>query len=400
MSIIKKSRIPIIPLSSKDSNKAIDGEILVDPINKKIQVLYNNQLIDLTDNAISNSDILKTGIVNLIKGTAFNDSTIPNNFTSNGLVLLTQESGSLGMSFYNSESKVIIELNESIEKNKKYTISFYAESSNNVNMVIAIDYLTYAYFDITPDKKYYSFTFDTSSLSTDTANRLYISVNDRCKINISKLMFEYGSIANDWIETSSYNLTINKLFVSNIDVLDCLTIQGQPLTSILAGNTNNLMATADEIITSEDYIETQSIDANYDTVSVQLGYGENEVICNKTFNNLLYGTYYVILRIKTTSNTCEDHPLLNITTSEYIDETDSLTLLSSTDIYETDFSKVNEFEEIGFITQFKGINGKNTKNLNITINMIGNENNPKINIDYISIGMAAPGIVPLFSSYE
>ena len=59
MSIIKKSRIPIIPLSTKDSNKAIDGEILVDPINKKIQVLYNNQLIDLTDNTINNSGILK-----------------------------------------------------------------------------------------------------------------------------------------------------------------------------------------------------------------------------------------------------------------------------------------------------------------------------------------------------
>ena len=395
--MIKGSRIPVIPLNAGHWNKSINGELMVDIDNKCLKIKDNNgDIINLNG---ANSEF-KTGRINMIKGTAFNDRNVPDNFSNDGFVLLSQSNGSLIMNYMNNNSQVIIELTQPIEKDKFYTIGFYAKSTKDVTMNIILDSYTSKSIDITTSNNYYTATFDTSTLSTDKISRIYLEVNEKSTVTMSKLILEEGETAGNWIETATYNLTINKLVASNIDVLDALTIKGEPLVQVLQGLSSNLIVTADDIVTSDEFIEEQSVDSNYDTVSVSLEAGINEVICNKTFKDLLYGSYYVILRVKTSSNTYEENPILNITTSEYIEETDTLTLLSSTDIYETDFVGSNEFEEIGFITQFKGVNGGNTKNLNITVTMIGNENNPKINIDYITIGLAAPGIIPLDTLYK
>ena len=398
--MIKKSRIPVIPLTTNNIQKAIKNEIVVDKDNRCLK--YITDTGDVVDLNGEYSGIFKTGRMNLIKGTAFNDDNVPNNFKNDGLVILSQENNSLNMNYLNSESKVVVELSDHIIKNKKYTISFRAKSTiDDCILNIMLDNFVNTNIALTTREEYYTYTFDTSILSTDKIDRIYLSVNNKCSISINKLLLEEGSEANEWIETATYNLTLNKLIASDVDVLDALTIRGKSLTEILKGVVgNNLIATGDEIVTSDDFIEFQTLDANYDTISAQLDNGLNEVICNKTFEDLLYGSYYIILRVKTSSNRCDITPLLNIIVSEYIEDTDTLTLLSSTDIYETDFSSCGEFEEMGFITQFKGTNGKSKKNLNITITMIGNSNNPKINIDYIAIGLASPGLVPLFTSYR
>lgn len=396
--MIKKSRIPVIPLGIENINKAIKNEILVDKDNRCLKyVAENGDVIDLNGECDS---IFKTGRINMIKGTAFNDDVIPSNFKNDGLVILSQENKLLNMNYLNTSSRVVIELSSSIIKNKKYTISFRAKSSVDCTLNIMLDSFINTNIELTTREEYYSYTFDTSILSTDKIDRIYLTVNTKCNVSIGKLLLEEGTEANEWIETATYNLTISRLIASNIDVLDVLTIKGKPLTEVLQGVGNNLIATGDEIVTSDDLIEYQTLDANYDTIAVQLDNGLNEVICNKTFEDLLYGSYYVVIRAKISSNECDTTPVLNILTSEYVEDTDTLTLLSSTDIYETDFSTTGEFEEMGFITQFKGTNGRGRKNLNITISMIGNSNNPKINIDYIAIGLAAPGLVPLFTTYR
>ena len=55
---------------------------------------------------------------------------------------------------------------------------------------------------------------------------------------------------------------------------------------------------------------------------------------------------------------------------------------------------------MGLIVPFKGNNSKGTKTMNVTISAIGNKNNTKINIDYITMGLAAPSIIPLYSVYK
>ena len=389
----KKTRIPVIPCT--DPNKAINGEIIIS--NNSILYNDNGNIIELTKNS---SSILKTGRINLIKGTAFNDDVIPDNFSTDGYILLFQENNSLAMNYISTESKLIIDLSDSIEKNKKYTISFKAHSSIETDINISFDSFVNYNFHIDTKSNTYNYTFDTSQLSVESIKKIYITSNTKCTVYISKLLLEEGTEVQEWIESATFNLTLNRLISSNIDVLDGLTIKGKPLLDVLQGNKTTLITTADDIVTSEDYIEEQSTDSNYETVCVQLKEGENEVICNKEFKDLLYGTYYIILRVKTSSNIYEDNPILNITTSEYIEEIDQLTLLSSTDIYEVDFHEINEYEELGLIVPFKGYNSMNNKTMNVTITMIGNKNEPKINIDYIILGQATPSFLPLYSEYK
>ena len=393
----KNTRIPVIPLSSMYHNRAIPGELLVDSVNKCLKIKdTDGNIIDLN----GFGDQFKTGRFNMIKGTAFNDKNVPNNFSNEGFVLLTQLNESLVMNYMTNNSRVIIELTEPIEKSKFYSLGVKLKSTRNTTMKIIVDDYVYKTINITTSMEYYSITLDTASLSTDKVNRIYLEISDKSTVTMSELILEEGKINGPWIETASYNLTINKLVASNVDVLDLLTIRGEPLTSILSGYTSNLITNADDIVTSDEYLEEQSVDSNFDTVRVKLEVGFNEVICNKTFKDLLYGTYYVVIRVKTSNNTYEKNPILNIITSEYVEETDTLTVLSMTDIYATDFVTINEYEEIGFITQFKGTNGGNSKNLNITINMIGNETNPIVNIDYISLGLAGCSIIPLSTIYK
>ena len=392
--MFKKSRIPVIPCTDPDI--AINGEIIVSD-DHNILYKYNDNIIELTKNS---SSILKTGRVNLIKGTAFNDEVLPDNYHIKGYIQLAKENNSLLVNYIFQDSKLIIDLSDNIERGKKYTISFKAHSTVNTSIDVYFDTNVFHVFDISTNQDTYSYTFDTSNLTTSTANRIYIACNSRCLIYISKLLLEEGTKVNDWIESATFNLTLNRLIASNIDVLDALSVRGKPLLEILKGNTSSLIYTGDDIVTSDDFLEEQSTDSNYNTISVQLNEGENEVICNKEFKDLLYGTYYIILRIKTSNNTYNENPILNITTSEYVEEIDQLTLLSTTDIYETDFKHTDEYEEMGLIVPFKGNNSKGTKTMNVTISAIGNKNNTKINIDYITMGLAAPSIITLYSVYK
>ena len=391
-----KSRIPVTPLTSEKSGIAIEGELIIDLDNNILKVKNGDDIIDLTTNT---TGLFKTGRFNMIKGTAFNDEVVPDNFNIDGFVMLSiNRNGYLTTTFLNSEARFIVNLSDPIIKNYEYILSFYAHVSEEVNIRIIVDNNIQTNMKLNIGEHIYSYIIDSSELSTDSIKQIIIEVDKNCSIDFSKMMLESGKVLNEWIETATYNLTISRLIASNVDVLDILTIRGIPITEILSNVGGNTVSNGDNIVTDDEFLEEQTLDSNYDTVCATLGSGENEIICNKTFEDLIYGTYYVILRLKSSDITYADHPLLTITTSEFAD--DELNLLSTTDIYATDLTIENEYEEIGFITKFYGNHGPSKKNLNITVNMIGNYNNPKVNIDYISIGMAAPGILPIETIYE
>ena len=402
--VFKKSRIPAIPMDAKYRNISVPGEIMVNYNERCIEAKnpINGEIIKL----IKDDNIYNQEGTNLISNTEF--KIIDDIITSNVKLSIDDSTKNLGYNIleaiFGENGYIEFKCNTSILKNKLYTISFYAKCTSNDSCTIRIqfDENTFKDVELSNEYKYYTITIDTSTLLyTVNSIRIYAS---NVSINIYKLMLELGNVAHEWTASSIRTITLKELIVDDITILNSLTLGGKTITDLskLGGGNGSgaLVYTPDGIYANtEDLSSEQPKDANNLVIQSTLGAGQTKCIALKSIEELMYGCYSVLFRVKCSSNTNNTIPVLNVSTYEFIDDgTDEgvSTLLASCDLYETDFQQKNVFQEFGFLSQFCGINGDNKdKKFNIIITMNGNSNNPTIQLDYIYVSMAYTALLPL-----
>lgn len=399
----KKSRIPVIPMDSKYRDKSVAGEIMVNYDDRCIEVNdpYTGKIIKLQ----KDNDIYNQEGTNLIDGSSF--SNIDNIKESDAELSIDDSTKDLGYNSlickFNENGYIEFKCNTLILKNKTYTISFYAKclSNTSCDIKLELDSNTYKNLSISDEYKYYSVTFDTSTLDYSIDNiKIYCS---NSTLSIYKLMVETGNVDHEWTETSSRVITLKELIVNDIHILNSLTLGGKTITELSStggSGTGALVYTSDGIYANvEDLTTEQPKDANNNVIQVSLGTGQTKCIALKSIEDLMYGCYSILFRVKCSSNTNSEIPILNISTYEFIEdgtEQGDSALLASCDLYESDFDQPNVFQEFGFLSQFTGINGMNKdKKFNIIITMNGNSNIPIIQLDYIYVSMAYTALLPL-----
>lgn len=125
-------------------------------------------------------------------------------------------------------------------------------------------------------------------------------------------------------------------------------------------------------------------------------YNINKECISAIFEDLKFGTYSVMFRLKTSNNTITDKLIV---INSYYNNGNSDSLLSTTYLAPSDFDNPNVFQTFGFVTKLKGINSNNTINLKIKITILGNNyNDLSFWFDYIIINYAYTSVLGRITS--
>ena len=393
----KYGRIPSIPLEASKKEKAIAGEILV---NWDGLYLMGKHPITGETVRLGDSDSL-LGTVNYIANTNFD--MVPNNFRPiNGIELSTSEK----TGYYNSnelhlacseDPNIYVESEYKIYKNKNYTLTFCAKCNKNTVMHIKFDEENV--FDIVINKSNsskYKIIINTNNFERSFYNGFYLSFDyGNLDIYLSQFMFEYGATANPWTDRTE----ITSVKIGDLNVNGILSINGVDVMSILSGDgTKGSTSTANDIVTQPAFISNQTEDSNYDIIDFTGNENEDTVIAYKGFNGLLYGTYSIMIRMKS-SNINGSLPIATVNVYEYTNK-DGNRLLSSSPIYPSHFNNKDEFEELGIVTKYNGTSSDDTDRM-IAVEVIAHgDGNTNIKIDYIYISMAYTSLLPVKTIYS
>ena len=393
----KYGRIPSIPLEASKKEKAIKGEILV---NWDGQYLMGKNPTTGEIVRLGDADSL-LGVVNYIANTNFD--IIPPNFEE--IEGINELNVSQGTGWYQSNelhlsclsnAKLFVKSEYNIYKNKNYTLTFYARCNKNTTMHISFDDSNE--FDITINKSpmsKYRLIINTNDFERNSYDGFYISFdNEDFDIYISQFMFEYGATANAWTDRTE----ITSVKVGDMNVNGVLSVNGIDIMSLISGEgSKGTTATANDIVTNREFIIPKTNDSNYDLISFTGKENEDTSIAYKGFPDLLYGTYSIMVRMKC-SNITGDYRVATVNVYEY--SSDGTTLLSSSDIYPYHFSKEDEFEELGIVTKYKGINSNDDDKMIIIEIIAHGDGNTNLQIDYIYMSLAYTSLLPINTKYN
>ena len=384
----KYGRIPNIPLPAHLRDKAINGEIMVnwDGLYLMGKNPSTGEIVRLGD-----ADSL-FGIINYIDNTNFDN--IPDNFSViSGIDL----SVSKGTGWYNS-NELVLNSEYKIYRSRNYTLTFYAKSSINTTMYIKFDdenifpikiakspMLKYRLVINTDNFKlnyYRGFTIEFSSQYT------------QFNISLCQFMFEYGATANPW--TDRTQITCAK--VGDLNVNGILSINGVDIMSIINGSgTQPTTMTANDISTNPNYLAPKTSDSNYDIISYTGAANTNTVIGYKVFSGYMYGTYSIMIRMKS-SNTTGTDPIARV--NVYESSNGSNVLQSTSNIYPKYFADPNIFEELGIVTKFNGNNSDDEeKSIDIEVVALG-DGSTNIQLDFIYMSMAYTSLLPIETDHK
>lgn len=394
----KYGRIPNIPLTANLKDKAIKGEILV---NWDGQYLMGKDPSTGEIVRLGDADSLY-GIINYIANTNFDQ--IPDNFeVINGINLsVSSQTG-----WYKSNELVLdcssnasmyVSSEYKIYKNKNYTLTFYAKCDKSTTMYIKFDNTNVFPIKIakSPISKY-RLIINTSNFELNYYEGFNISFDNTVtdfNISLSQFMFEYGATANAWTDRTE----ITSAKVGDLNVNGTLTINGIDIISIIdGGGTKGTSLTANDIVTRPEYMSTKTSDSNYDIISYTGSADTNEIIASKSFTAYLYGTYSIMIRMKSSNVNGTDA----IATINVYENSNSIkTLLSTSNIYPYHFNDANVFEELGIVTKFNGTNSNDDeKKLEVEVVAIG-DGNTNIKIDFIYMTMAYTSLLPIETNYN
>lgn len=392
----KYGRIPSIPLEASKKEKAIKGEILV---NWDGQYLMGKNPITGEIVRLGDADSL-LGIVNYIANTNFD--IIPPNFKEiEGIneLNISKETGwyksnELYLSCL-SNAKIFVESEYNIYKNKNYTLTFYARCNKNTTMHISFDDCE---FDIAINKSpmsKYKLVINTNNFKRNSYDGFYISFdNENFDIYISQFMFEYGATANAWTDRTE----ITSVKVGDMNVNGILSVNGIDIMSLITGEgTKGTTATANDIVTNKEFLIPKTNDSNYDLISFTGKDNEDTVIAYKGFNDLLYGTYSIMIRMKC-SNTTGINRVAVVNIYEY--SSYGTVLLSSSDIYPYHFNNEDEFEELGIISKYKGNNSDDDDRMIIVEIVACGDGNTNLKVDYIYMQLSYASLLPINTRYN
>lgn len=385
----KYGRIPSVPLNANDQLKAIPGEILV---NWEGQYLMGKdpstgELVRLGD-----ADSLY-GIVNYIRNTNFDET--PDNFKSdNAEINISRNTGwnnsnELVIKCDSIEDSIYVESEYKIYKDKNYTLTFYANCNKNTIMHIRFGNNIYDIRLVKSPMNKYRLVINTKEFTRSFYEGFYISFEtDELNISFSQFMFEYGATANPWTDRTE----ITSVKVGDINVNGILSIKGVDIIDMLSNNgISGISFSSNNIVTNPKYLIDKQPDSNYDLISCKADDGSLESIAYKEFNNMLYSTYSVMIRMKAICENIENitGTVASINIYEHID-TDRLISTFNIDISEFNSE---EFEEFGFLVKYNGTNSDDERSLVVEVVAHGN-GDTTIQVDFIYLQIAYASLLP------
>ena len=388
----KYGRIPSIPLSAEDREKAIKGEILV---NWDGQYLMGKNPTTGEVVRLGDADSLY-GIVNYIAGTNFDQ--VPNSFESEDMSLDV----SLGTGWYASNELVINPNNENAElivnseykifKDRNYTLTFYAASNLPTIMYIKFDEDEVYPIKISksPMSKY-RLVINTSIFKRSYYERFKISFDreNDLEIKLCQFMFEYGATANPWTERTE----ITAAKVGDLNVNGVLSVNGVDIfTEISGGGVKGIKATSNDIVTKQDYLTAKTDDSNFDLISYKGEEGVSESIAYKSFSDLLYGTYSIMLRMKAITTKDRSQMKTPIATLNIYELAKESKLIAKSNIFISEFNG-EEFEELGILVKYNGTNSKTDRTLVVEV-IANGDGETTVQIDFIYLSLAYTSLLP------